>query len=123
MTLAQTLQLPNLPDQPRPDIVGPLDPGKLPGPIGASGEVFTIGALLTRAIPFLLAGAGIGLLLMLVAGGFAYLTSAGDAKKLEQGKQQITNAIIGFLIIFCAYWLVQILGIIFGLDGVTAVFK
>lgn len=75
------------------------------------------------AIPFIFAFAGIGLLLMLINAGFNFLTSAGDPKKLEMGKQRLTYAIVGFLVIFTAYWAVQLAGIIFGVEEIQSVFK
>jgi hypothetical protein len=87
------------------------------------GKNQSIGGILSRAIPLVFAFAGIGLLIMLLAAGFTFLTSAGDAKKMEQGKQQLTNAIIGFIIIFAAYWIVQLVGTIFGLDIIKGAFK
>jgi uncharacterized membrane protein len=83
----------------------------------------SLGDIIYRAIPFVFAFAGVGLLIMLILGGFAFLTSAGDTKKLEGGKQRITHAIIGFLIIFVAYWVVQIVGTIFGLSAINLIFK
>lgn len=82
-----------------------------------------IGDILSKAIPLVLAFAGLGLLLMLISAGYTFLTSAGDAKKMEQGKQQLTNAIVGFFIVFAAYWIVQLTGTIFGLESITSVFK
>lgn len=87
------------------------------------GSKGTIGSMVGAAIPFIFAFAGLGLLLMILSSGFTFLTSAGDAKKLEQGKKQLTNAILGFIIIFAAYWVVQIFGIIFGLDVFGQIFK
>src|SRR5689334_23185500 len=106
---------------------------KLPGANNSSvtvsypqGFLFTgnvgLGGILNRAIPLILAFAGLGLLIMLIMAGYTFLTSAGDAKKMEQGKQQITNAIIGFLIVFVAYWVVQLVGVMFG-PGVSSGFK
>ena len=90
------------------------------------GFLFTgnvgIGAILSNAIPLVIGLAGLGLLLMIISAGYTFMTSAGDAKKMEQGKQQLTFAIVGFLIVFGAYWLVQILGIMFG-TGITSGFK
>lgn len=83
----------------------------------------TIGDIVSKAVPFVFAFAGIGLLLMLIFGGFALLTSAGDAKKLEQGKQQLTYAIMGFAVIFVAYWIVQLAGKIFGITEITTIFQ
>ena len=106
---------------------------KLPGPNGTSVPVnypsqfsgFTfqnIGGILNTAIPLIFAFAGLGLLLMLISAGYTFLTSAGDAKKMEQGKQQLTNAVVGFFIVFAAYWIVQLVGIIFKLESIKSVF-
>jgi len=110
--LAQGLKLPG-----GEYISGPL---KIP----SQGQtVLTLGTIISRAVPFVLAFAGIGLLLMLLFSGFEYLTSAGDAKKLEGAKQRLTYSIVGFLLIFTAFWLVQIAGNIFGLTEVNTIFK
>ncbi len=97
-------------------------PKKIQG-LSLDPKLNSIGGIVSAAIPFVFAFAGIGLLLMLICGGFALLTSAGDAKKLEQGKQQITYAIMGFAVIFVAYWIVQLAGKIFGIQEIQSVFK
>lgn len=113
-TLAQTLELPNL--EGTNTVEGLLNPSTFGGDI-------TLGSIIARAIPFVFAFAGIGLLLMLLASGFSFLTSAGDAKKLESARQRLTYAIIGFIVIFTAYWVVQLVGIAFGLEEITSVFR
>lgn len=75
-----------------------------------------LGDVVGRAIPFVFAIAGVGLLVMIIAAGFTLLTSAGDAKKMEEGRQKLTYAILGFIVIFVAFWIVQLAGIITGLD-------
>lgn len=82
----------------------------------------SLGDILSNAMQLIFLFAGVGLLLMLLAGGFTLLTSAGDAKKLEMGKQRITNAILGIIVIFIAFWLVQILGTVFGFDTIQSIF-
>lgn len=82
-----------------------------------------LGEVVTKASTYIFAFAGLGLLLMLVMAGFTFLTSAGDAKKLESAKGQLTNAIIGFLLIFTAFWIVQIAGKILGFETIMSSFK
>lgn len=97
----------------------------LPGGGSAQGPLTgnpTIGSLISTALPIVIGLAGLGLLLMLISAGYTFLTSAGDAKKMEEGKQRLTFAIVGFLIVFGAYWVVQILGVMFG-TGITSGFK
>lgn len=79
------------------------------------GEIATIGDIISALIPYILVLAGLILFGFLIFGGFELLTSAGDPKKVQSAQGKITSAIIGFIIIFVAYWLVQILEIIFGL--------
>lgn len=94
-------------------------PGSIEGPVKFSkiGDIFNP---TTMGIVF--GFAGFGLLLMLLSAGFNFLTSAGDPKKLEAGKQRLTNAIIGFLVIFVAYWAVQMAGVIFGIKEIQDTF-
>lgn len=106
--LAQAIQLPG---QPNPIEGFP------------SFKFNTIGDIISGAIPFVFAFAGIGLLLMIISAGFTLLTSAGDAKKLDMGKNKLTYALVGFLIIFAAYWITQLAGKIFGLDSITQIFQ
>lgn len=88
---------------------------KLPGdttidyPKGFRPEFTNLASVVTVALQFIFPIAGIILLAYLVWGGFDYLTSMGDAKKAEAAQGKITNALIGFLLIFAAYWIVQIL--------------
>jgi hypothetical protein len=115
--LAQILTLPNGSGTPI-IIQGPIETVNEPRVIRGN----TLDAIINTVIPFAIAFAGIGLLLVIISGGFTLLTSAGDAKKMESGKHQITNGVIGFVIIILAYWLVQIAGTILGIDSIKTIF-
>jgi hypothetical protein len=80
-----------------------------------TGEKANIGAVISALIPIVFSVAGLLLFVMFIVGGFGLLTSAGDPKKIESAKGRLTGAIAGFLIIFFAYWLIQILEVIFGI--------
>lgn len=84
------------------------------GPAGFAFAGGKVGDIVQAALPYVFAFAGFGVLLMIVAAGFTMLTSAGDAKKLEAGKGRLTNALIGFFLIFASYWIVELLQLIFG---------
>lgn len=58
--------------------------------------------------------AGIILLFFLVAGGAGMILNAGNAEKQKQSSQTLTSAVVGYLIMFAAYWLIKIVEIIFG---------
>lgn len=83
---------------------------------------FTVGGVINAVIPSLLTLAGLLLLLYLIYGGFSLMMSRGDPKAMEAAKGKITNAAIGFAIVFTAYWLVQLLGQILGIQQFKELF-
>lgn len=58
--------------------------------------------------------AGIIIFLLIVYAGFKLIT--GGKKGAEDAKTIITNAGIGFLIMFTAYWVVQFIKIVLGVE-------
>jgi hypothetical protein len=93
-------------------------------PAAFSGFSFgKLGDIVGRVIPFFFYAAGIGLLLMLISAGFTLMTSAGDAKKTSEAQQRMTYAVVGFLIIFVAYWGVQLAGHVLGLSEFGEMFR
>lgn len=81
------------------------------------GQKFTtVGGIVNAIVPILLIIAGFFLLYQLVSGGFALMFSKGDQRAVEGARGKITNAVIGFVILFIAYWLVQILGTVLKID-------
>jgi hypothetical protein len=92
----------------------------LGSPLG-SGK-YTIGNLITTIIGIFFALAGIILILYFILGGIQIISGAGSGKpdQIEKGKQAATSAMIGFVIIFMAYWIVRIIELITGSTFVTA---
>ncbi len=62
-----------------------------------------LGPLIVQIINFFLGFVGLIAFLMLVYGGFRYLASAGEAEMAKKGKQTISYAIIGIVIIALSY--------------------
>ena len=88
---------------------------------GMTGFKFTtnnkLGDIVGQLLPYLYAIAGTALLIYMIVAGFKFLTSAGDPKKLESAKGSLTAAIIGFIIIFVAFWLTQVVNFVFKLGA------
>lgn len=78
----------------------------------------TIGTIISSLLPYLLALAGLMLLAYLIIGGFGLMTSGGDPKKADSAKQRITYALVGFIIVFISFWLIQVVEVILGLPKV-----
>ena len=74
-----------------------------------------LGRFLSDVLPYVFYAAGIGLLIYLISGGFQLMLSKGDPKAMEAGKGKITNGILGFVIVIFAYFLIKLLGSVFGL--------
>jgi hypothetical protein len=74
----------------------------------------TLGSLVNLIVPNLFILAGVIFLFLLILGGFSIIAS-GSSKGVEEGQKKITTAIIGFLIMFSAYWVIQIVELLTGL--------
>lgn len=68
--------------------------------------------ILLIIIPF----AGLAAFVVLIVGGFQYLTSAGDPKQLQKASGTITAAIIGIIVILVVWFIFRLLNAITGLD-------
>ncbi len=73
-------------------------------------EVF--GRILSLAIPF----GGLAAFVMLIIGGFKYLTSGGDPRKSEAAKQTITYALVGLVLLVSAFLIINFIKAFTGVD-------
>lgn len=76
----------------------------------------TPGAFISTAFPLLFTIGGLILFVMLVWGSLEVFFAAGSAKLADSGKKRITSALIGFILLFSAFWIGQIISTIFGID-------
>jgi hypothetical protein len=81
---------------------------------GMNPSFTTPRGIISVLFPYLLTFAGLILFVMLIWGGFEMLTGAAEPKQQEAGKQRITTAFIGFLLLFASYWIAQIVEKILG---------
>ncbi|KKQ34775.1 MAG: hypothetical protein US51_C0028G0010 [Microgenomates group bacterium GW2011_GWA2_37_6] len=76
------------------------------------------GGLLTRTLPaiitYLLIGATLLALAFIIFGGIKWITSGGDKTALEGARKMITYAIIGLVISFLAFFIINTIGDFFG---------
>lgn len=65
-----------------------------------------------------LLGVGISLVVIfLILGGIQYITSKGDVKAADQARQSLTNAVIGFIVVVCAFTIKAIVQNVFGIGN------
>jgi len=85
--------------------------------LGSNGTSFnTLGDIIGAILPYLLTVAGLILFGMLIGGGFTMLAGVADKESQEKGKKMITSSRVGLFIIFLAYWIAQILQVIFKIN-------
>jgi hypothetical protein len=70
-----------------------------------------IGSLVSVFLKLSFVIAGLILLFYFILGGIGMISAAGksDPKVAEQAKATITSAIIGFVVVFTAYWIVKLI--------------
>lgn len=92
----------------------------LPGgeKITAPGNIPNVGIspIIQFAISFLFLGAVILTLFFLVFGGISFITSGGDKQKVVQARLRITYAIVGLIIIFLSFFIINLIGGFFGIN-------
>lgn len=77
--------------------------------------------LITNALPYIFGIAGIILLLNIISSGLKMMTSAGDPKVLQVAQAKLTTSLIGILVLFASFWVVQLIMKFLGID--TILFK
>jgi hypothetical protein len=76
----------------------------------------TPGGVISKALQFAFPAAGLILFVMIIWGGFEMVAGSASSKSKDAGKQRITAAVIGFLLLFASYWIMQIVQVVFGVS-------
>lgn len=87
-----------------------------PGQTGFLTELTDVGKLVSIIVSNAIVIAGIILLLFMVFGGISMIAGAGNQnpEQVAKGRQVVTSALIGFIIVFAAYWIVQLIEVLTG---------
>ncbi len=72
--------------------------------------------LFSNVISLAIGFAGIVLFIMLLMGGFQYITSGGEAPKVEGAKKTITTALLGMIFVVLAYLILVFIKNFTGVD-------
>ncbi len=93
-----------------------------PADTGVRCSEGSIAAIFRLIINWALAIAFIAAVIMLIYGGFLYITSAGNTDNATKGKTAIINALVGIVIIVLSYIIVQIVyRFVSGSSGATGI--
>jgi len=79
-------------------------------------NISNVSDIVSKLLFYIFPIAGVLSFIFLLYGGFHLIIAQGNEEGIREAKAKITNALIGFLIVFLAYWIVQILEIILGVQ-------
>jgi len=71
--------------------------------------------LINNILPNVYVATGIVIFIMILVGGFMIISNAGNADKVKDGGKIITSAIMGLLVVFASYWIIQLIQVVTGL--------
>ena len=78
--------------------------------------IYGLEAMVANILNIIIGLAGVVLLLMLIGGGFGYITSGGDKEKAAKAKNTLTYAILGLLVILGAWLIIRLIEEFTGLN-------
>ncbi|RLC31705.1 hypothetical protein DRH13_02670 [Candidatus Woesebacteria bacterium] len=85
------------------------------GEFAALGDL-TVGGIVSAFIRLILVIAALVFFFILVIGGIRWIASGGDKAQTETARNQITAALVGLVIVFAAWAIVQLINTFFGVD-------
>ena len=77
-------------------------------------DIDSFADIVNRVLPIIYGLAGLALFILIIYGGYTWLTSAGDPDKVRKGMDTLVNAVIGIVIVAFAWAVTRI---VFGLLG------
>ncbi len=72
--------------------------------------------LINAILPNVYVAAGLVIFFMIVFGGFTIVANAGNSEKTKEGSKIITSALVGLLVLFGSYWIIQIIQVVTGVQ-------
>lgn len=76
----------------------------------------TVPSIVSALIRITLVVAALVFFFILVIGGIKWIVSGGDKTQTEGARNQITAALVGLVIVFAAWAIIQLVQVFFGID-------
>lgn len=73
-------------------------------------------SLINGLISLVVIVAGLIFFFILVFGGIRWITSQGDEAKVKEARDQVTNALIGLVVVFAAWAILKLVETLFGIN-------
>ncbi|MBT3249696.1 MAG: hypothetical protein HN846_03340 [Candidatus Pacebacteria bacterium] len=98
------------------EVIDSLNPLIQKGSPALAEELSTPGGIISRFLgDYAFPIAGLILFVMLIWGGIEMMAGSATSKSVDAGKQRITTAIMGFLLLFASFWIARVLEMMFGI--------
>ena len=75
-------------------------------------------AVFSNVVSVVLGLSGVVLFIMLIVGGFKYLTAGGDPKALEAAKGTLSHAILGLVVLVLAFIILKVIAEVTGVSSI-----
>ena len=82
-----------------------------------AARIVDISTLLSVIIPLLTLGGGLLFFVIILQAAFKYLTSEGKPEEIAKAQKTLIWAIIGLVVVICAYTFVKIIAMILNIQG------
>jgi len=102
-------------EEPLGNIEG-LPGGYDPGKDSITTATDTLTRIFSNVFSFFTILAGLMFVLYFLLGGLQWVTSSGEADKVEKAKKEMTNAAIGMIIVVAAYGIIFVVGRVLGME-------
>ena len=103
--------------------LGKIGDGEGLGPFSDLGQGTDVGPaankfsdIISKIIGIMTIIAGVWFIFQFIIAAFGYLAAGGDPEKVKKANNQITNSIIGLVIVVAAYALISLMGKILGFE-------
>ena len=96
-------------------VENPLLTGFLKGS-GVDTTPTAISGILRTFIQVLILGGIIIFIFQFLLGGIKWITSGGDEAKVKEAREQVTQALIGLVIVFVAFAIAKLIEAVFGVN-------
>jgi hypothetical protein len=82
----------------------------------------SIGVIISAALKLFFYIAGLAMLLYLIYGGYLFMFSGGNPQSTAKAKSVLTTAVVGFIVVFAAFWIIQFLAFALGIVSLKVIF-
>jgi len=86
--------------------------------MGGVARISDLTVLFDKVVSAALGFAGIVLFVLLVTGGFQYITSGGDPKAVDSAQKTITYAVLGLILVLASYLILVVISKVTGATNI-----